>query len=105
ISESQKLGDALSEKLELDISQIEKSKFKIIRWQELYEKDDFVFHRKKIETCYQQNTFFADNINEIAKNYLAKQEKKGEKISIEYKKALKLSIAYLIEELSIFDML
>lgn len=97
-------GDLFAEKLNQYLPKYNSNSFQIARWKPLYENADFQKHKNVLEKIYHSNSAVKKSIEETAQFFVSqKQERMDFKVSEE--EAIRLSVAYLLEEMAVFSIL
>ncbi len=82
-----------------------KKDFSIIEWPEIKNKKAVLLKRTNLTTYYFNNEIFNNEILTIAKNYVNRKVENGFHLNVNYNDAIDSSVAYLLDELSVFSYL
>lgn len=100
-----KLGEFAESKLKEGLEKLNQDKFKIHHWSSYTNNTEFISLNKQYKQLYDEDSKFNSSIITCAKNYLKKQKEKGNYSIVSEEEAIKHSVEYIIEEMTVFSIL
>jgi tRNA-dependent cyclodipeptide synthase len=100
-----KLGQFAESKLKEGLGNLSKDKFKIRHWDSYTSNTEFISINEQYKKLFEEDSKFHSLIIACAKSYLKKQKEKGNYSIVSEEEALKHSVEYIIEEMTVFSIL
>ncbi|QHI36461.1 hypothetical protein IMCC3317_18240 [Kordia antarctica] len=104
VTDTQKLGNDIIDVLE-SLIQGNSNFFKITRWKDFFEYNEYEVYNKQIIEFYNSNKDFESSILTTAKIFIKRLENNNKLSGIEFKTAVRNSIEFILEEISVFCVL
>jgi len=105
LSIARRLGDTEIDILSRMLLDYDDGKFIIARWKELMERDQFTVYQNQLRKLCKNDADFNGSIIKSAKSFVKRRLQRGEISSTDEHVAVRLSTAYLLEEITVFCLL